>query len=85
MEHSSCHLSVSSKDTRNNLHDEVDAANLVHELDTVREQHTTSGLDFVLLEELIPAVLALLLFELQHLQHIPLLSLNSRVMLWRII
>lgn len=55
------------------LHNEIDTAHLIHELNTISEHHSSSSLNFVALEDIPPPVFAVLALELQRLENVLLL------------
>lgn len=62
------------------LHDEVNSANLVHELHAIGKQHPVSGADFVFLEELLPRIASCLGFQADGFENVALFLEN----LWMI-
>lgn len=59
-----------------NLHNEVNAAHLIHELHAIGQHHSPTSLDFVALEDLPPFVFSVSPFQLNRIEDVFLLRRN---------
>ena len=59
-----------------NLHDKVDPTHLIHNLHTIRKQHSAASLNLILFEHLSPLVLSMLALQCQGFENLLLLGNN---------